>query len=169
MPRNQSDTHDGESPRKRRTTAWHTPLGGSLRNTVPIPGSSSITGWSILQRTLARRTQFPANHNRIGTPMENYVPVLTTSRRPLAPCHPSRAKSWSATARQPSDTVTVSVTSSSTRRTSPRSRTQENCKYASTPAPARPGWPSPEITPTAHEPPPWRSRSNTTARPSKAA
>ena len=40
----QSDTRRGESRAERQATGWLTPHGGSLRNTVPIPGSSPTVG-----------------------------------------------------------------------------------------------------------------------------
>ena len=79
---------------KERTTGQLTLPGGSKRDTVPNPGSSFAAGRSILPITSARGTSSPGKPPPEDHPkMDNYIPVLTKARRPLAPCHPNRAKS----------------------------------------------------------------------------
>ena len=55
----ESDRNAGPAERlgQARPTGQLTLPGGSLRNTVPNPGSGSFAGMSILQRTLARGTK----------------------------------------------------------------------------------------------------------------
>ena len=73
------------------STNWTAGVCGTLfQSPVPAPsldGASSSGPWRAGLQT-------PANHRRKRAMNEiNYIPVLTNKGRPLAPCHPKRARS----------------------------------------------------------------------------